>query len=366
MKEIVSAESRTRSLEYLRADYERVEKVTFKHFYCPMLMKDEPVDLMLGHVVNEKFASVPEFKLVQRKDIDSWYGSVFESDFLSHSRFQGKGVDDVFFGSKPPRGLRPIISAGGQEIGYYGLGDDPDTMPTDAHTLMEMNGKNGGFLRIALKRPPAEILMLQHQKWQSEVFADYRVASMVSLIKAAYLTLFWKLGYQYVLSSAGLSVGRSILGYFFLENRGKPTPQVHRAATEFFKPYVNMVRPALVSGENAPRGTIEDNRVLIWLGSSGRGIGIGVFVRTDNRLDCVLMPAYSDAKGAEVYQDFLQNDKEGLWVREGKFNEKSGEWDAHPQRVPMLWPKNTPSFDLSQTAKDILAPRPPTDINRDT
>jgi hypothetical protein len=239
----------------------------------------------------------------------------------------------VLFEGKPPRGLKPVIKAGAEEVGYYHLKDDPDDRPIDEHTLMEMNNKNGDFLRLALKKSPEEVMSLQHVKWRSEVFSDFRVAALVSMIKAAYLTLFWKLGYRYALSSAGLSIGHDILGRFYLENRGKTTRQVHAAAAEFFQPYVNMLRPAEVAGDNAPKGTIEDNRVFVWLGSSGLGLGIGVFVRVNKRLQCVLMPGYSDAERAAIYHDFLRNDKHELWVREGQFHEGKDCWEAHPRRV---------------------------------
>jgi hypothetical protein len=297
----MSADSKTRNLDWLRADYLRTQGHPFEHFYCPMLMKDEPTDLMLGHVANVKFEDVPEYKLVQRKDIDGWYGSMFEADFLNLVRFQNKQITDLFFWGKPrrrkkndhktPPMLKPLIKAGEQEIPYYYLSDKLDELPVNEHTLLEMNSQNGDFLRLALKKTPDEVRALQHVKWHSEIFGDFRVAVLVSCIKAAYLTLFWKLGYGYTLSAAGMSVGREILGRFFLENHGKDKEAIQVAAVEFFRPYINMLRPVQIAGDEAPKGTIEDNRVFIWLGSSRRGLGIGVFIRANKRLQCVLMPA---------------------------------------------------------------------------
>ena len=339
-------ESRTRGINWLREDYARKTGAAFRHFYCPMLMTDEPTELMLGHVVNQKFLDTPEYRVVQRKDIDGWYGSMFEADFLTLVRSQEKDTGDLVFGEKPPRGVKPVIKAGQEEIGYYHLERGHD--PIDEHTLMEVNSKNGDFLRLALKKSPEEVLSLQHVRWHSEVLGDFRIAALVSVIKAAYLTLFWKLGYRYALSSAGLSIGRDVLGRFYVENQGKSYQEVRQAAAKFFQPYVNMVRPAEALGGSAPQGTIEDDRVFVWLGSSGRGLGIGVFVRTDKRLQCVLMPGYCDAERAAVYLDFLRNDKHDLWVRDGQFNEKGDCWEIRPERVPVIWPKLHESFDLSR------------------
>jgi hypothetical protein len=354
---MMAPDCRTRDLEWLRADYARETGTPFQHFYCPMLMKDEQVGLMMGHVVNEKFEEVPEFKIKQRQDIDSWYGSMFESDFLTLMRNQGKKIDDLFFGAKAPRGLRPVIKAGEEEVAHYQLKDDPENMPINEHTLLEINDKNGRFMRLALKKTPEQVLALQNVKWQSEAFGDFRIAALVSTIKAAYLTLFWKLGYQYALSTAGLSVGYDLLGRFYKDNCGRSYQEVRTAAKEFFGPYVHMLRPAEVVGDDTPRGTIEDNRAFIWLGSSGRGLGLGVFVRTNGRLQCVLMPGYSDDDGAAAYLDFLRNDKEELWVRLGEYSDTKGRWEANPQRVCVLWPKIHESFDLSRTPQEILGPR---------
>jgi hypothetical protein len=141
--------------------------------------------------------------------------------------------------------------------------------------------------------------------------------------QSCFLDALLEAGYRYALSSADIAVGHDILGRFYLENRGKTTSQVREAAVDIFRPYVNMVRPAEVAGDNAPKETIEDNRVFLWLGSSGRGLGIGVFVRVNKRLQCVLMPGYSDDERAAIHLDFLRNDKHELWVRESQFSEKT-------------------------------------------
>src|SRR5690348_16595378 len=131
VEESVASESRTRNIDWLQADYARMNGAPFQHFFCPMLMEDERTEWILGHVVNEKFKDVPEFTVIQRKDIDSWYGSMFEADFVTLVRFHGKNVNDILFGDKPPRGLKPVIKAGEEEVGYYHLKGDPDDKPID-------------------------------------------------------------------------------------------------------------------------------------------------------------------------------------------------------------------------------------------
>ena len=46
-----------RALPRLREDYAAREKRSFDHFYCPILCRDEPADLCMGHIVPEAYAN---------------------------------------------------------------------------------------------------------------------------------------------------------------------------------------------------------------------------------------------------------------------------------------------------------------------
>jgi hypothetical protein len=83
-------------------------------------------------------------------------------------------------------------------------------------------------------------------------------------------------------------------------------------------------------------------------------LGIGVFIRTNDKLHCVLMPGYSDADGTGTYLDFLSNSKEEYWVREGQLDEIEECWEVHPQHLRVPWPKLDASFDLSRPLREIL------------
>jgi hypothetical protein len=65
---------------------------------------------------------------------------------------------------------------------------------------------------------PTNVLTAAGKHWEIEISRDVRIPMMVSVIKAAHLTLFEMLGYRYALSLAGYFVGRQILGEFYLQN----------------------------------------------------------------------------------------------------------------------------------------------------
>ena len=42
------------------ADYERVAGKPFDHFFCPLLLKDEPVELCMGHLIPESLRAIED------------------------------------------------------------------------------------------------------------------------------------------------------------------------------------------------------------------------------------------------------------------------------------------------------------------
>ena len=72
----------------LRADFEEVTGSPFKHFFCPILYQDDPVELCRAHIVNRAFEGAPRAWTVQRKDVDNHFGSRFESGFTTLAEFE--------------------------------------------------------------------------------------------------------------------------------------------------------------------------------------------------------------------------------------------------------------------------------------
>jgi hypothetical protein len=75
-------EAGQRELDLLRDDYHRVAGEQFRWFHCPFLFRDEDVELCRGHVLNQAFVGSKRVWTIQRKDLDNFYGSFFEPDFV--------------------------------------------------------------------------------------------------------------------------------------------------------------------------------------------------------------------------------------------------------------------------------------------
>ena len=108
-----------RQLEILREDYARVEQQPFQHFYCPILCKDEKAELCLGHVVPNSIPNSCRARIVQRKDVDGFFGTVVEADFAALIQVQTGGLKEVFSNSSLGKKMRPRMTVDGQECEHF-------------------------------------------------------------------------------------------------------------------------------------------------------------------------------------------------------------------------------------------------------
>lgn len=71
-------------LDAIRADFKGFHGRDFRHFICPITLRDEPCELMDGHILNEAFVTARRMTVIQRKDVDNYFGSSIERDFTNH------------------------------------------------------------------------------------------------------------------------------------------------------------------------------------------------------------------------------------------------------------------------------------------
>jgi hypothetical protein len=333
-----------RDLRVLQADFTEATGAPFKEFYCPILFKDEATKLSIGHVVNERIPNSSRATVVQRRDVDNWYGSMFESDFVAFLEAKDSSLHDVM--SKPhiSHRLRPRISLEGKHIRHY----PAKGRIAQEHTPLLLETQDGGAFRFALAMTPGQVSSSLSRKWELAAEADFRLSALVTMIKSAYLTLFRVLGYRYPLSPAGMFVGHDILGKFYRDNKDKPKKEVLAEAVPFFQPYVNMMRPILMFEGEAPQGTVDDNAVKACFGSSGRSYAMIVSVKTNYDLHAVLMPAFNHHELVAVYLDFLKSqDRETLRAVDCQFDVKQGCWTGPMDQAEVRWPKGHESFALA-------------------
>jgi hypothetical protein len=242
-------------LETLLSDYQEVTGKPFSHFYCPILFRDQDAELCRAHIVNSAFPDSCRKWTVQRADVDSFYGSAFESDFVDIQYKSKHLTEDAIIDQLLSKKLRPKVYIGEKKVEHFIAGG-----PVPAHfTEVHMKGPDGP-VRFGLKIRPDETLSTA--KWSIAIEKDVRLAALVSILKAAHLTLFEMLGYRYALSAGGHLLGHDILGEFFLNNKGRSKVEIIANGLSHFREFANMMRPIL----NPPpdlKGTAADHFVFV-------------------------------------------------------------------------------------------------------
>lgn len=313
-------------LNCLRASYENVTGSPFEYFYCPILLKDENTDLCQAHIVNKSFRDSDRTWTVQRKDVDGFFGSHFEADFEIIQEKDRHKADEVLADKTLAQKLKPRMYAGGQRVEHYHLSG----IPPETHT--PVNISEG--IQIALKLSPEEMELAHRQKWELRIEKDLSLSSLVSLLKAAHLTLFHLLGYRHPLSLGGCFVGKTILGEFYQKARGKSKNEVIELAISHFTPFANMVRPALNNPRNL-KGTLTDRYLYVWM-YEDKPWALLVFVRTGDLLNSVAMPIMQSAEDSARFIRFLEDQSTTTEARFALW--KGDSWDLSTKPEIQVWP----------------------------
>jgi hypothetical protein len=195
-----------RKLAMLREDFANKVGYPFNHFYCPVLFRDEHVDLCQAHIVNEAFRGSARSWTIQRSDVDSFFGSAFESDFVLLQERGKHDPIDVLVDRTLSRKLRPTITVDSTPVEHY---HPTGPVPT-AHSelLIERDGRL--TTSLAIKLSPTDALAALERSWDIRIEADVRLAALVSLLKSAHLTMFEMIGYEYGLSATATPAGGEV------------------------------------------------------------------------------------------------------------------------------------------------------------
>ena len=321
-----------RRLRELKRDYESTEHRSWKHFFCPVLYRDEESELCRGHIINEAFKDADRSWTIQRSDVDGYYGSKFEADFLALEKIGAPIAEDALADKNLARQFRPEILLDGEVKEHY-YAPDRRSVPPE-HTPLDFY-VNGEIVPLAMKLSPEETERRLEGRWEIQVEKDIRIAALVSLLKCAHLTLFHRLGYRYVFSSGGHHLGREVLGDFYLKNHTLAKSDAVEAAESYFRSYAGAVRPVLSASPDL-RGTLTDGQFFACV-SGSTPWGIIVLIEFSGQMHAVIVPTLSDADTAALYWNFLKSPFPKIEVRVGRIHDDRLEVSPKPQT--MEWPE---------------------------
>lgn len=318
-------------LEKLRDNYALKTGNPFKHFYCPILYKDENKPLCKGHIVNFAFPNSARAWTPQREDVDNFYGSMFEADFTILQHSKKYSPHEILRNKHISKKIKPKILLNGNSVDYF---YPENNVPTHFSSFIIENDRQS--TNLALKIPPEKVLSEINSNWEIDISRDVRLPSLVSLIKAAHLTLFDMLGYDYALSSGGYFIGHEILGVFYENNKNKLKQEILKKALQFFSPFVHMIRPVLHNGFKF-QGTVSDNQMLACRDIDNNIWALIVFIRTDQNLHSVLIPIFEKQESISNFLNFLENKNEIIEANFCSFI--NGKWRISTKSVKLTWPK---------------------------
>lgn len=324
-----------------QADFTWVTGKPFDHFFCPILVEDKPAELCMGHVINEACPDSFGGRVVQRKDVDGWYGRMFEADFTVRVQVLTMGLEKAMQDPRLRKKIPIRIFAGNEELENY----PDDDVEVPGHTSIEFDVGPGVLMSRKVKKSPEELQVLDGER-RIEVGKNDIVPVFVTLIKSAYLTLFRELGYAYALSRGGRFLGHDILGKFFLQHRDDENPVVKRAAPDYFRPYVNMMRviDGFAGTGKDPVGTVEDGLMNACLTPNGKIFALKIFVRTAHKNFSVLAPYYDTPETKAAFDDFLVSDQQELVTRKCVIEAKK--ITIEENLTVISWPKNPAAFNF--------------------
>jgi hypothetical protein len=320
-------------LDALRQDFANVAGRPFEHFFCPFLFVDEQAELCKAHIVNDAFPGSSRQWTLQRKDVDNFFGSMFESAFVN-LQFNEPGIAlKALFAPELYRRIRPKITLDGEEVEYFvAKGPVPKRF---AELRIE---REGASVTLALKMSRERLASVKDESdWRFEVSHDLRVESVVSVLKAAHLTMFGLMGYSYALRPGGVWLGQ-LLGLFYAENIGRSKESVLLNALEHFGPFAAMVRPV----EGAPpafTGTVDDRWVhFCWSNDSSDRTpwGILTYVRTGEARHAVVLPALEHQAGADRFLQFLNARGDAFEISLARY--EGSRWGMEHARRSVVWP----------------------------
>jgi hypothetical protein len=322
-----------RRLDSYQRDYQQVTGRPFKYFFCPILGVDEPGELIRGHVINQAFAGAPRAWVIQRSDVDNFYGAHFESDFEPVQFRDRFNPIEVLADPVLSKKLRPKILMNGEPIVFTS-----QPAPPPDRFVQVLLGEDPNAPSLGIKMSRDEMIASAGEQWEFVMFKDARIPALVSLIKAAHLTLFYLLGYRYATSAAGLFVGRDILGRFFRSNSGHQKKEIQANAWTDFREFRSMFRPLRFKNVGY-EGTITDRRLLVCHATNGRIWAQIVLISAANQMHAVMVPAFDSADSVPTFLDFLENDNERIQVSTGEFDPRNRRWIIYADRREQIWPK---------------------------
>ena len=313
-----------RRLGTLNQAVARAKGTLWRPFFCPILMTNEPAELCKGHVVSRSVGG--RDWVVQRKDVDNFFGHFVESD-LAHLVT-----------------LHELDEAD-EALGYL-----------HRHRLM------GGRVPVTVEtnRQVTQNPSLQDESNVGRLFFDMDrllLGAQIACIHTVHLGLFKTVKYGYVFDRAGEFPAALLRNLFtaFAGEQGKAARREVRRDPErlraMFSPYGNLVRPAGGARDHLDPRLLENPFHWFQVAWNGeRPFATIHYIQAKGQCHAVM--AYSSFHGESI----------AVSVSEApiSFSVSLGHWQGNvvevaPTRIDAVWPcgsiRDVPPTPIGVAAK---------------
>lgn len=226
-----------RRLKELTDGFRRGGRHQTRRFLCPILLKEEETELCRGHIV-PKAAGGREW-VIQRKDVDNFFGTKFEADYNHGIGIQGLDFDNMI---------------------KYMLQKRPSSR---AQWLLK--SRSGERHKVSLQHVDNEHFAVHGpsdvQPGQYELGMEYdlRYPTLVSCLHTLHLGQFKRLGYTYANSNAARYTSRLLSDLFnVLKARKLKGHEAQEQLERLCITHKNMVRPVMYNAEKLDQRLLQD------------------------------------------------------------------------------------------------------------
>ncbi|HEX2619163.1 MAG TPA: hypothetical protein VHL11_03420 [Phototrophicaceae bacterium] len=164
-----------KKLDQVSKDYEKVTGKSFGYFFCPILHRDEDTELCKAHIVNQAFPDPDNLRMawtVQRKDVDNFYGTMFEADFTLLGYDEDEVMNQIFIDRDITKKFKPKILLNGEEVDSFVKNGE---IPENFTPLRYENDEK--YTELALKILPSDVQSNIDGEWAIEVAKDIQHSS---------------------------------------------------------------------------------------------------------------------------------------------------------------------------------------------
>jgi hypothetical protein len=285
-------------LRRLNDDYAALTGKTVQRFVCPITLKDEQdAELCDGHILNASIKKAARKTIVQRTDVDNYFGQTLEPDLVAFLNARVSSFKEMV---KRACELTVTLPSSEKVSAFFANSKARGRFPQV--DLLDSSGNviASPFLRTRSLEPKL------HKDLKVEwlmVFTDS--ALMGSMIKSAYLALFHIMGYRYVLSPYGDCVRKSLAG-FYEDNADK------YGSAAYFSKFKGSIKFMLNNIPDDACNTVDDG--LLWFHyqiddpDPGRRslFAVSCLFKMNDRVITVRVPACLDGRSFEAAYSYYE------------------------------------------------------------